>query len=321
MDTNVGIVCTFYCTAVTHPHIRHVKSHVMSTPVRGRRRKRSSPVVLSNKRKPCYASTMAGVDTSLISDTETEDNAIFSSQPIATKQEKSTQKARQPAIYKSLLNIFSDPDSPVMQALATSIVKPISDSIQNVLKQQTEQLAKITTRLDKLESDSKDKDIKIRSLEREIDELQQYGRRNAIVISGVPESDGENTDQIALDLAREKLKVSLDSHEISRSHRLGPPRPGTPRPRNIVVKLATYNIRKRLYDARRSLMSTGIYISEHLTKYRGDLFYDARQIQKRGLVKHAWTSDGRVLVRDHGGKAFLIQSKSDLAQFSENTQS
>ena len=43
------------------------------------------------------------------------------------------------------------------------------------------------------------------------------------------------------------------------------------------------------------------------------------------LVKHAWTSDDRVLVRDHGGKAFLIQSKSKsdlrVAQFRENTQS
>ena len=259
---------------------------------------------------------MAGVGTSGISDTETDD-VMFSSQPVPLKSssqtDKSSPKPRQSAIYKTLMNIFSDPESPVVQALASSLVKPITESIQTVLNQQ---LSHLTSRIEKVESESHEKDVKIKSLERDIDELQQYGRRNAVVISGLPESDGENTDSLAIDLAREKLKVHLEPHEISRSHRLGPPRIGNSKPRNIVVKLATY-IRKRLYDARRSLISTGIFISEHLTKYRGDLFYEARQLQKRGRVKHAWTSDGRILVRDHSGKAFLIQSKVDLTQFME----
>ena len=53
------------------------------------------------------------------------------------------------------------------------------------------------------------------------------------------------------DRANNKLNIKLEPHEISRSHRPGPLRNGSVRHRNIVVKLAIYNIRKRIYDVRR----------------------------------------------------------------------
>ena len=284
----------------------------MTTPGGGRRRKRLSPHDKTySKRKPVYLQTME----SCISDTDVEDLVTKSqTTPLQAGTEKAT-KPRQPAIYKTLLNIFSDPDSPVMKALVSSIVTPITSSIQEVLHKQTEQLNVISAELEKVETESREKDIKIRSLERDIEELQQYGRRNAVIISGVGETEGENTDHIALDIANNKLNIKLEPHEISRSHRLGPLRNGSVRPRNIVVKLATYNIRKRIYDARRSLRNTGIFTSEHLTRHRGNLFYEARQLLRSGRLKHVWTSDGRVLVRNHDGVVFPIRDITDLDTF------
>ena len=148
---------------------------------------------------------------------------------------------------------------------------------------------------------------KFESLESDIEELQQYGRRNAIVVSGLPENQNENTGELILNLAKDKLNVNLEQYEISRSHRLGPPRNPSENPRNIVVKFVSYNVRRRIYEARKSLNRSvrgSIYICEHLTRFRSNLYYEARQLLKRGKVKYAWTSDGRVLVRDHAGKAY-----------------
>ena len=187
-----------------------------------------------------------------------------------------------------------------MKTLVSPIVTPIiTSSIQEVLHKQTEQLNVISAKLEKVETESRDKDIKIRSIERDIEELQQYGRRNAVIISGVSETEGDK----------------LEPHEILRSHRLGPLRNGSVRPRNIVVKLATYNIMKRIYDVRRSLRNTGIFISEHLTRHRGNLFYEARQLLKSGRLKHVWTPDGRVIVRSHDGVVFPIRENNDLDTF------
>ena len=43
--------------------------------------------------------------------------------------------------------------------------------------------------------------------EQEIDDLQQYSRRNCLVINGIPETPSENTDKISLDVLNNKLKL------------------------------------------------------------------------------------------------------------------
>ena len=240
----------------------------------------------------------------------------MSQTPVSTPREVSekSSKSKTPAVYKTLLNLFSDPENPVMKALVSSLVTPITDIIQREFAAQSKRISDLVSRVETLETNLDEKDKKIEYLSDEIDELQQYGRRNAVVISGVPEREGENTDTIMLEIARDKMNISLEPHEIGRSHRLGPVRVGARKPRNIVVKLVTYNVRKRIYDARKSLAGGphGIFISEHLTKRRGELFYQARQLLKKGKVKYAWTSDGRVLVRDYSGKASQIRSLSDI---------
>ena len=95
---------------------------------------------------------------SCISDTDVEDLVTKSqSTPLQAGTEKAT-KPRQPAIYKTLLNIFSDPDSPVMKALVSSTpITPITSSIQEVLHKQTEQLNVISAKLEKVETESREK--------------------------------------------------------------------------------------------------------------------------------------------------------------------
>ena len=184
----------------------------------GRRRKRSSPGVIASKRICADKMESKG-----LSDGE---ESFFISQPspdlLHEVQEKSATKSKTPAVYKTLLNVFSDPENPVMKTLVAALVKPISEIIQRVFAEQSKKIDDLVSHIECLEVKSKEKDKRIDILYDEIDELQQYGRRNAVVIAGVPEHEGENTDAIMLDIANNKLKVKLEPHEIGRSHRLGP---------------------------------------------------------------------------------------------------
>ena len=103
------------------------------------------------------------------------------------------------------MNLFSDPENPVMKALASSLITPITDIIQREFAAQSKRISELVSRVETLETTLDEKDKKIEYLSDEIDELQQYGRRNAVVISGVLEREGENTDAIMLEIARDKM--------------------------------------------------------------------------------------------------------------------
>lgn len=67
---------------------------------------------------------------------------------------------------------------------------------------------------------------------------EQYSRRNNIHLSSFPESPGESTDQIVLEICKQ-LKVDISINELDRSHRKGKPTAsGSSRP--IIVKFTSY---------------------------------------------------------------------------------
>ena len=201
------------------------------------------------------------------------------------------------------------------------------DKINSTLKPEIE---KLHTEINSLTAEIKQKDDTIEELktvitdlENRVEDLEQYSRRNAVVLSSVNDSLHENTDLIMLDRCSKVLNVNLQPEEISRSHRLpgGPPRIDYHiKPRPIVVKFATYNIRKRIYDARKNIKITKnnnekLYTNEHLTKHRARLFYLTRNKVKSKALMNAWTSDGRVLVRDLNNTTLLITKESQLEIF------
>lgn len=153
-----------------------------------------------------------------------------------------------------------------------------------------------------------------------IDELEQYGRRNAVRISGVPERTGENTDDIVRDIAT-KMGVDVCDEDISRSHRSG--KPGLNRPRQILVKFTRYNLKRKImksrWELKKNSSSKDIFINEDLTKRRQSLYTKARQLYKEKLVNKTWTWDGKIFISDKNDKKYRIDNESDLDPFKLQT--
>ena len=154
------------------------------------------------------------------------------------------------------------------------------------------------------------------SAESAIDELEQYGRRNALRISNTwAEVDGESTDDMVVDLAINQLGIDLHQNDISRSHRVGPKRPGHPRP--VLVKFSTYRARERVYRARGKLKNTlnNTYINEGLTKKRGSLAYSARQLKKSRRIQDTWSYDCRIFVKNNADTVRVVSNIAELEDF------
>lgn len=184
-------------------------------------------------------------------------------------------------------------------------VKSVTDDIRDELKQLREENEKLKTACCKLE-------VRVAKAEAANDSLEQYSRRNSVRISGIPVEENEDTDKIVLELA-DTMDVSLNISNLDRTHRIGPTKK---RKRDIIVKFATYRARQKLITERKKLRDMPdldtVYINEDLTMARSKLLYDARRLVKAKLLKSAYSSDGRIFVKDNTDKRYLIQSDSDI---------
>lgn len=185
----------------------------------------------------------------------------------------------------------------------------IKSAVSEVIDEKLEQLKMDNNRL---EDENRKLRNRVEKLELAMDESEQYSRRNNLRISNIIETPDENTDHLVCKVA-EIIGANLSPGDIDRSHRVGK-RGGKPR-RDILVKLSTYRARERLFKNRSKLKNSelnGTFVNEDLTKTRSELLYQARQRVKSKLLLGAWSSDGRVLVKDSTGKISRVSSLMDL---------
>lgn len=72
---------------------------------------------------------------------------------------------------------------------------------------------------------------------------------------------------------------------------------------------------KEAKKLRKNSETRHIIINEDLTKYRDRLLYLCRQLCRERKLKQAWTSNGKISVRDFGDRTYAIRKESDLAPF------
>ena len=148
-----------------------------------------------------------------------------------------------------------------------------------------------------------------------IDELEQYSRRNCLLVTGVQEEIGENTDETIMKIAKEKMNMDIEPRDLDRSHRVGKPKDGKKRP--IVVKFARYNDRHRFIKARKGLKGTRIGVQDLLSPTYADLFKEAKILMDSMRdLKAVWTWDGKVMVQvlfvDNKTRNFHVKNKQHL---------
>ena len=203
---------------------------------------------------------------------------------------------------QDLLKSLNDPG---VRAAYRSI---LTDALINRIKVLEDNSAKDRDRIATLEANLQNVAKEKLALESDLHELRQYTRRNALHIYNpnwaeppppTPGQQGEDTDGLILNLAQQ-LGVRLEPWEIGRSHRVGKPRSNGP-PRPIIVKFISYNVRHRVFEARKRLKDTPalrlVYMNEDLTKENSALAYEARQLNRQGLIADTFTRDGRILVK------------------------
>ena len=196
--------------------------------------------------------------------------------------------------------------------LADGLMKDgVLDAIkQNVYEACALDNEKYSSAVESLERKVDDLDNDNRALREDLDSIEQYSRRNCLVVHGIPESKEDSRDA-ALHVFNGRLDVPVTPHCIDRSHRLGRFQPSSNKPRPVIVKFVSYETRRQVFLAKRRLKGTKIVITENLTKRRSDLLNRTRA---QPDIKAAWTTDGRIVCLLENGEKRTIVTERDLDQ-------
>ena len=208
-------------------------------------------------------------------------------------------------------------DCEVIRAFSEHILEEV---VTLVLKFQEE-------KIEKLETELKQKDAEIDALKLQVDEIEQYSRKYCLNVKGNSESENEDPVKIITELAA-KVGVPVDKSDIDIVHRIGKkPREGRPKnaTRDIIVKFANFSKRKELWAARKRVTEAtvpdrrvtrqgptlAVYITENLTKYRAGIMYLARELKRKKKIWAAWTDEGTMKIRKTATSQTLIVHSVD----------
>ena len=161
------------------------------------------------------------------------------------------------------------------------------------------------------------------TLEDRIDDLENYGRRNTLIISGknVPRTaTDENSIDVAVDCIQRNLGVDISRNDIDIAHRLGKPQAASEDRRSIIVKLVRRENKHKIYAACRIKKPENIYFSDSVSKTRSTIMFVLRKACKDfPLVFGRYrTEDGNVRVfmpkpgENDGFEKITINTRSKL---------
>ncbi|MEW8545707.1 MAG: hypothetical protein AB2693_19470 [Candidatus Thiodiazotropha sp.] len=197
------------------------------------------------------------------------------------------------------------------------IVAMVESIVQGVLKGLQDQISSLQKANLELQNENRSLTSRVTALESQVDQAEQYSRRNCLRISGIQETNNENTDEIVLKVASD-IGSSVQLPDIDRSHRIGNPNRNRIKPRDIIVKFATYRARADFYKKRTSLKDSGylrVFVNEDLTRRRSGQLYQARVLMKSGRLKGAWSSDGTILIKTNDDSVHRVTTLTDLIPF------
>ena len=145
----------------------------------------------------------------------------------------------------------------------------------NLLRKRIKELE---TRCDRLEAAKLVSENVTELLRKEVDRLDQYGRRHNVIIRNVELPRNETQKQVeekVVKIVEKSLKSPALVRDIDKMHRIGRVKKEKGKNvQNIVVRFRTHQSRYELYGKRKELQN-GIKMSPHLTYHRGKILHES----------------------------------------------
>ena len=146
-----------------------------------------------------------------------------------------------------------------------------------------------TSKFDELDKDQKEKEKiinnlkgkasylseKLGKMEESIDAQKQYSQRNCLLLHGIQETKGEDTDNIVLEVLNNDLDLNILKTALECSHGISNPK-SKKKLQPIIVKFVQYYYRRDVFMNEKCLKCKSKSITESLTAFRVQKLKNAR---------------------------------------------
>lgn len=212
-------------------------------------------------------------------------------------------------IEDAILEAFKRPD------FQGAIMTGISVALEKLIAEQQVQIQKVTQENEQLKKTCEELNKHIFTVNKRMEYLDAFSRRNNIRIFGVHEDQGENT-LITINKIFENMKINdLNQGSVDHAFRLGKKREKHTRP--IMVIFNNKWSRDLVYTNKKNLKGSKIIIREDLTKNKMDLVKSA--IEKFG-ARNVWTNHGQVTIKDRNGQIKHLSEANQLERICEEEE-
>lgn len=243
-------------------------------------------------------------------------------------------------VRKELYDIYE----PMIKLTITEIFKNFQkemsdkvDSLNATIQVMRTEIASRNDTVAKLTAQNASLVVEVDNLKKNVDELEQYSRRDNLIISGIPASFAETVSTATqasgnyhessascidkvVSFFQDKLNIDIQSTDISTAHRLPAGNNGQP---PLVVKFVRRIKRDTVYQARTKLKDHNkncprdlrIFINEDLSPIHRNIFSAAWRKQGSNGIESVWSSNCHVMVR-HKGRVRKISSLAELNSLS-----
>ena len=100
-------------------------------------------------------------------------------------------------------------------------------------------------------------------LEERLISLDNYGKRENLIVYGIEEKQSENCDEVIRTFLKKELKMqNVEKIKFQRVHRL----PSERKPRPMIIRFMWYADRNRVWEERSKLKKTKLFLSEDFSK-------------------------------------------------------
>lgn len=196
---------------------------------------------------------------------------------------------------EQLMNTIT-PESKTLVKILTIIISKQSRCELKTIRDELTEKDKQITQLKKDVIEMKDK---LADLETQVDDAEQYERRDTIIISGpsLPsETSAENPANTVINTIKDTLKININTNDINIAHRLGPKHQQTSRP--MIVKLTNRSLKQDIMTACVNI-KPNLYINESLTPKRLKIYKQVLHIRKvhKNKFQQCFTKNGRIMIK------------------------
>ena len=225
-------------------------------------------------------------------------------------------------VFQQMKDEFLDSDSHRIDILEGKLFE--KDKENDALK---EKIGKFETEIENRKTEIEDQKTENSKLQAQIEksaevasgkinDLEQYGRRNNLKISGLSESEGDETAEMTTEKVIVKLNnvignLNLRREDIDIAHRLGPKRnrrwgQETVPARRVIIRFNSRIKRDNILRNRKLFKGTDIFVNEDLTQINQNVLACVRR-KMPDEVKQSWSINGRIFYESHTGEKLEVK--------------